>query len=673
WKSDGTDAGTVLLKPLHEGSNLVNNAGTLFLAARLGNDGTQGVELWKSNGTAAGTVAVKAGIEPAFLTPFNGKLYFSAIDAGSGREFWRSDGTAAGTVLVKDILEGQTDYGEVLSSAPYWFRVVGDALYFIANANSSPYSWGPVDPTIFRTDGTAGGTTEVGGAVSLSSRHSQASITGITVVNQDIYYGAYTRDFMEGYYSAVTKISPNLASWSKDFTFWESPVTNLTNVNGILCFVVGDGEDGNGQTLWRTDGTDAGTYPLPYLGEQYENLYITGLFGLGNWLYFTTTFGSGVPLLWRYDVSQPSTPPIRINAGGGAHTVNLTRPDGEGGLKSYPAYPYAADQSFTGGAVASYPDPGTLNGNEGPLYLNARWGQFSYNVPVPNGPYQVNLHFAEMYWGNGRAGGVGSRRFHVDAEGVRRLTNYDIFARAGGATKPIVEMITVQVTDGTLNLSFVKGAADNPAVSALEIIPLAALQGVPRLAAIPNQTVESGKLLTFTASALYSGTRSLTYSLIQSPPPGAAIHPTTGVFTWTPATPTNTSVYVQVSDNGNPAFSDVQYVPVCVTPRTDLAVLGSSQCNAANANGLTFQAVIVVKNAQPGVTYQARRSGTFYGGAQFGNGGDLTLSFPFTSTAPAPVTYTFDVVASASCREVTLTQKAQVALAPSLLTPAAAG
>jgi hypothetical protein len=51
WKSDGTTAGTVLVKDIHPGSEgtflgwFTNVNGTLFFNA---DDGTQGVELWKA-------------------------------------------------------------------------------------------------------------------------------------------------------------------------------------------------------------------------------------------------------------------------------------------------------------------------------------------------------------------------------------------------------------------------------------------------------------------------------------------------------------------------------------------------------------------------------------------------------------------------------------------------
>ncbi len=115
WRTDGTTAGTVMVKDINPGvgssqpSQLTNVNGTLFFSAFVG---ASGYELWRSDGTAAGTVLVKdihaggADSNPTQLTNINGTLFFRANDGSTGGELWKSDGTAAGTVLVKDIQSG---------------------------------------------------------------------------------------------------------------------------------------------------------------------------------------------------------------------------------------------------------------------------------------------------------------------------------------------------------------------------------------------------------------------------------------------------------------------------------------------------------------------------------------------------------------------------------------
>ena len=68
--------------------------------------------MWRSDGTEAGTVLVKdifPGFEesvPIRGVSVDGRLFVWADDGVHGVELWRSDGTEAGTVLVRDIFRG---------------------------------------------------------------------------------------------------------------------------------------------------------------------------------------------------------------------------------------------------------------------------------------------------------------------------------------------------------------------------------------------------------------------------------------------------------------------------------------------------------------------------------------------------------------------------------------
>src|SRR5438552_929111 len=109
WKSDGTRAGTVLVKDI--GPDGFSPTGTITAVGDelffLGSDKAHGPELWKSDGTAKGTVLVRdiwrgrSGSSPRSLADVGGTLFFFSYVPPDGNELWKSDGTRAGTVLVK--------------------------------------------------------------------------------------------------------------------------------------------------------------------------------------------------------------------------------------------------------------------------------------------------------------------------------------------------------------------------------------------------------------------------------------------------------------------------------------------------------------------------------------------------------------------------------------------
>lgn len=148
----------------------------------------------------------------------------------------------------------------------------------------------------------------------------------------------------------------------------------------------------------------------------------------------------------------PAASAILVNAGGGAYTD----PSGQS---------WAADTGFTGGDLWMASNP-IANTAAQPLYQTCRYGNFAYNFAVPNGNYTVTLKFAEIYMT-----GPGERLFNVAINGAAVLTNFDIFAQAGGIFAALDESFPITVTNGQITIQFTPGAANLPLVNAIEITP----------------------------------------------------------------------------------------------------------------------------------------------------------------------------------------------------------
>ena len=139
-----------------------------------------------------------------------------------------------------------------------------------------------------------------------------------------------------------------------------------------------------------------------------------------------------------------------VNAGGAA----LTTADGT---------PYVADAGFEGGStqVSNVAVAGTT---DDALYNNWRFGNFFYRLPVYDGAYDVDLHFAETY-----NAGTGQRKFQVLIEGQPVLQEFDIAAAAGAVNTALVRRFTVNVTDGELTIEVRNGSIGNARLDALRI------------------------------------------------------------------------------------------------------------------------------------------------------------------------------------------------------------
>ncbi len=168
---------------------------------------------------------------------------------------------------------------------------------------------------------------------------------------------------------------------------------------------------------------------------------------------------------------------------------------------------FVKDKFFSGGTIFNkvVPIAGT---NDDEMYQNERFvgngGFFSYNIPVINGNYAVELHFAEIFFGlpgSGSSGGAGSRKFDVTIEGALALDDYDIFFEAGGPAIAIVETINVSVNDGVLNILF-DGIINNAKINGLCVRPVLSPGLCPSTYSV---TVTDAKGCTATDEILFSG------------------------------------------------------------------------------------------------------------------------------------------------------------------------
>ncbi|MBL9161809.1 MAG: tandem-95 repeat protein [Planctomycetaceae bacterium] len=257
WKSDGTEVGTVLVKDIHQGTYQYTPTGGGSAQTRqnsshpgllrvldgelyfVANDGTHGAELWKSNGTEAGTSLVKdirVGAESAFtssslMVATSDLLLFSANDGVNGDELWRSNGDEAGTSLVKNLRPGAD--GDVSYFGA--FTVIDDVLYFAGNDGTN-------GKELWKSDGTAAGTVMLADvwtgsfAAGESSQGPHGSIPAyITNVDGTLYFSAFTGDQGRELWKYTPSAGATLVADTVAGTGSADP-TSITEIGGRIFF-----------------------------------------------------------------------------------------------------------------------------------------------------------------------------------------------------------------------------------------------------------------------------------------------------------------------------------------------------------------------------------------------------------------------------------------------------
>lgn len=240
WRSDGTAAGTRIVKDIRSGSKgsspeyLTAIGSVLYFSA---DDGIHGRELWVSDGTAVGTRMVRdinPGANPSNPRSFvelNGQVYFSAVGGTSGEDLWVSNGTSGGTKRIKDLSPG---------NAGVWvfgFLRLGNQLFFtIYNPNTD-------SARLFRTNGTKTGTK--------AFRDAQGDVIAgdigpMAVVGPKLFFG-----YQGGLWRTTGKPSS-----TREIAHVDLCCESIVGVGSTAFF------ESNGSELWASGGTAATTRQL---------------------------------------------------------------------------------------------------------------------------------------------------------------------------------------------------------------------------------------------------------------------------------------------------------------------------------------------------------------------------------------------------------------------------
>jgi hypothetical protein len=397
-----------------------------------GLDASGSQSLWETNGTAAGTFeigglansgvsgaeqasgGILGGLFPLGLTVFNGEVLFEGNDASGDATLWVTDGTAAGTTEIGGLANSGVSGAFPTGLYPSYLTVFnGEVLFAGEDASLGSFKRG-----LWVTNGTAAGTREIGGLGSTGI--SGASSGGLypsylTVLNGEVLFGGYDasgdRSLWETNGTAVgtTEIGGLANSGVSGANSLGLQPANLTVSNGEVLF---EGTDAGGNLgLWETNGTAAGTFEIGGLansgvsGANLAGLNPSGftpmpeLFTTGdNTVDFAGTL-SGVLGLTPAQVQAINAGAQLYNALGGTDTVTL--PSSLDGT-TYPLVPQSGAPAINPGIMW---DP----------------SQTFVVGSAADGPSNIDT----IYAGTPGVPTLGSYQIHVNGAATATITLYD--------------------------------------------------------------------------------------------------------------------------------------------------------------------------------------------------------------------------------------------------------
>jgi ELWxxDGT repeat protein len=281
-------------------------------------------ELWKSDGTQAGTVLVKQiwsgvydGLSPTGslwnLVSGDELLFFTANDGQTGEQVWRSDGTADGTWAV-------TQFQDSYMTAP----MKGNGVMFFYN-----YGAYGADTGVWVTDGTAAGTRFIG----MLWIGSETSVFDgrFVFAGDDLQERGFELWASDGTPEGTILVKDIAPEWNS------SSPRKFTAAGGKLLFVADDGT--HGPELWLSDGTGPGTMLVMDINPDTWSSP-DWLTSGGTALYFTADDGVHGVELWKYDLTSGNVAPVAADKtvtvdSNVATPIKLTATDANGDALTY--------------------------------------------------------------------------------------------------------------------------------------------------------------------------------------------------------------------------------------------------------------------------------------------------------------------------------------------------
>jgi ELWxxDGT repeat protein len=365
WRTDGTAAGTELVRRVVQPNHLAASHGSLYFGGMDLITGRRAV--WKSDGTADGTgvlgnpaavvypsdasdftpgpdgrtvfrsgtslfcttggapflpaavalsVSVQLGSERAFTAGPGGYLYFAAERPGDtvGIELYRTDGTAAGTGLVADVRPADGNVG----SKPGNFVAAGDRLFFVAHD-------GVRGRELFVTDGTAAGTRltrDLFASTNELSPFNQIVQLGDRVLmlatsdlaGNELHVSDGTAEGTRVLIDLNTRPFSGNPGGAAELSVSSPGQESTARLGGFTYFGNPQGE------LWRTDGSPTGTARVAALTVSGSAATaVRWLTAAGDALYFVTeAVGVSGTVIWRSDGTAAGTVQLARVTGGGS-------------------------------------------------------------------------------------------------------------------------------------------------------------------------------------------------------------------------------------------------------------------------------------------------------------------------------------------------------------------